>query len=263
MEVLDVDKENCQISLNNNGKSKLPYAVESLLLLDNTLLCNIEPDNESHVFSEICKPLREFNEMPQASKEQVQSIVTTSSEVSSSVSSKMDDWQDKTLMNEIFAQFDSQTEEIVPESCNNISSFDIFDTFDKEDTNSELGNVDKNVEKASLDQLCKNILHQDELMNVSCLHITNFGDDTLEDGFFKKDDKDGSPILKTKSRILNECKILKKKTRLNNVSTSKGIENKTDSTNYSSFYGLSSNVKKLIQEIKGICELYRKFTIIN
>ncbi|XP_036138316.1 helicase POLQ-like isoform X2 [Monomorium pharaonis] len=249
----DADKENCKISL-KNGESKLPYAVESLLMLDNTLLCNIEPDNGLHISSETTKPIQEFNESSvQAFKKQEASKATTSVKVFPNVN----EWQDKTLMNQIFAQFDSQTEEeIAPESCNNISSFDMFDTFYKEDPNSELVNIDHNTEETSLDQLHKNTLHQDVLMsNASCLHITNFGDYTLEESVFKRDNTVGSPILKTKSRTLNECKIFKKRLRLNDdESVSKEMEKKT---NCLSFYGLSDTVKKLIQEIKGICELYQ------
>ncbi|KYN36744.1 Helicase POLQ-like protein [Trachymyrmex septentrionalis] len=259
MEALNDDKENRQISLNNNGRSKSPCAVESLLLLDNTLLCNIEPDNGLYVSVDTPQPFQEYNETAQVSKESLQSVATnaTSSKISFSVSLNANEWQDKTLMNQIFAQFDSQNEEeINSESCSNISNYDIFDTFYKEDTRSDLDNVDQNVEKA--DQLHKNVLHQDKLMDASCLHITNFGDDTLEDNDFKKDAKDSSPILKTKSRPLNECKILKKKPRFSNdVLVPKEAKNKTNFINCSSFYGLPDTVKKLIQEVKGICELYQ------
>ncbi|KAG5320009.1 HELQ Helicase, partial [Acromyrmex heyeri] len=255
MEASNDGKEN-QISLNNNGRSKSPCAVESLLLLDNTLLCNIEPDNELYVSVDTCQPFQEHDETAQVSKESLQSVATnaTASCKIFSVSPNANEWQDKTLMNQIFAQFDSQNEEeINSESCNNISNYDIFDTFYKEDTRSDLDNVDQNVEKA--DQLHKNVLHKDKLIDASYLHITNF-DDTLEDNDFKKDDKDSSPILKTKSRPLNECKILKKKLRFSN-DVLKEAKNETNSTNCSSFYGLPDTVKKLIQEVKGICELYQ------
>ncbi|KYN20541.1 Helicase POLQ-like protein [Trachymyrmex cornetzi] len=257
MEALNDGKENRQI-LNNNGRSKSPCTVESLLLLDNTLLCNIEPDNGLYVPVDTRQYFQEHNETAQVSKESLQSVATDAT-VSSKifcVSPNANEWQDKTLMNQIFAQFDSQNEEeINSESCNNISNYDIFDTFYKEDTRSDLDNIDQNVEKVY--QLRKNILHQDKLMDASCLHITNFGDNTLEDNDFKKDDKDRSPILKTKSRPLNQCKILKKKLRFSNdVPIPKGTKNETNST-YSSFYGLPDTVKKLIQEVKGICELYQ------
>lgn len=263
MELLDSsNKENRKIFLNNSGRSKSPHAVESLLLLDNTLLCNIEPDSGSYISLETCKPFQEFNSSTQ---EQVQNVTTgaaVSSRVSPNVSSN--EWQDKTLMNEIFAQFDSQNEEEIIPECNNISNLDIFDTFCKEDINSQLGNVNQNIGQASLGQLHKSTSHRDELMNVSCLHITNFDDDTLHGSFKKDDNKDGSPVLKTKPRTLNECKILRKKLCLNDaVSMSKKTESETDSTNCSSFYGLPDTVKKLVQEIKGICELYRKFAIVN
>ncbi|EGI68760.1 Helicase POLQ-like protein [Acromyrmex echinatior] len=254
MEASNDGKEN-QISLNNNGRSKSPCAVESLLLLDNTLLCNIEPDNGLYVSVDTCQPFQEHDETAQVSKESLQSIATASCKISFSVSPNANEWQDKTLMNQIFAQFDSQNEEeINSENCNNISNYDIFDTFYKEDTRSDLDNVDQNVEKA--DQLHKNVLHKDKLIDASYLHITNFGDDTLEDNDFKKDDKDNSPILKTKSRPLKECKILKKKLRFSN-DVLKEAKNETNSTNCSSFYGLPDIVKKLIQEVKGICELYQ------
>ncbi|KYQ59297.1 Helicase POLQ-like protein [Trachymyrmex zeteki] len=257
MEALNDGKENRQISL-NNGRSKSPYAVESLLLLDNTLLCNIESDNGLYVSVDTHQPFQEHNETMQVSKESLQNVAinaTASPKISFSVSPNVNEWQDKTLMNQIFAQFDSQNEEeINSESYNNISNYDIFDTFCKEDTKSDLDNVDQNVEKA--DQLYKNVLHQDKLMGASCLHITNFGDNTLEDNDFKKDDRDSSPILKTKSRPLNECKILKKKLRFSN-DVSKETKHKTDFTNCSSFYGLPDTVKRLIQKVKGICELYQ------
>ncbi|KAG5328374.1 HELQ Helicase, partial [Acromyrmex charruanus] len=255
MEASNDGKEN-QISLNNNGRSKSPCAVESLLLLDNTLLCNIEPDNELYVSVDTCQPFQEHDETAQVSKESLQSVATNATANCKifSVSPNANEWQDKTLMNQIFAQFDSQNEEeINSESCNNISNYDIFDTFYKEDTRSDLDNVDQNVEKA--DQLHKNVLHKDKLIDASYLHITNF-DDTLEDNDFKKDDKDSLPILKTKSRPLNECKILKKKLRFSN-DVLKEAKNETNSTNCSSFYGLPDTVKKLIQEVKGICELYQ------
>ncbi|XP_012054135.1 PREDICTED: helicase POLQ-like [Atta cephalotes] len=262
MEALNDGKENRLISLNNNGRSKSPCAIESLLLLDNTLLCNIEPDNGLYVSVDTRQSFQEHNETAQVSKESLQSVATNataSSKISFSVSPNVNEWQDKTLMNQIFAQFDSQNEEeINSESCNNISNYDIFDTFYKEDTRFDLNNVNQNVEKA--DQLHKNVLHQDKLMDASYpyLHITNFGDDTLKDNDFKKDDKDSSPILKTKSRSLNECKSLKKKLRFSNdVLIPKEAKNETNSTNCSSFYGLSDTVKKLIQEVKGICELYQ------
>ncbi|KYM99877.1 Helicase POLQ-like protein [Cyphomyrmex costatus] len=257
MEALNDDKKDRQTSLNDNGRSKSPYTVEFLLQLDNTLLCNIEPDNGLHASVNSCQPFQELNEATQGSRTLVQNVATnatTSSKISFSVSPNMNEWQDKTLMNQIFAQFDSQNEEeiISSESCNNISNYDIFDTFYKEDTRFELDNVDQNVEEAN--QLHKNVSHQ-ELMSASCLHITNFGDDTLENDHFKKDNN--SPILKTKSRSLNKCKILKKKLCFsNNVSILKETKNETNLTNYSSFYGLSDNVKKLIKEVKGIRELY-------
>ncbi|XP_077272172.1 mutagen-sensitive 301 isoform X1 [Temnothorax americanus] len=265
MEALDYDKENREISWNNNGRPKSPYIFESLLLLDNSLLCNLEPENGLRVSSDTCEPFREHNDgsMAQASERQVQNVATdatTGAKVSSDVSLNMNEWQDRTLMNQIFAQFDSQNEEeIVLENCNDISNFDMFDTFCKEDTNSESGNnVDQNVEKAPSNQLHKGTSYQGESMNLSYLHITNFGDDTFKDSSFKKNDsRESSPILKTKPRNLSECKILRKKPRLNGAAlVSKEAEKETDSTNCSSFYGLPDTVKKLIHEVKGISELY-------
>lgn len=262
MEVLDGDRKNRRESFDNNGRPKSPHTVESLLLLDNSLLYDVEPDNGLHIPSETNEPFQELDDsVVQASKRQ-RNDAKVSSKVSFSASSNVNEWQDKTLMNQVFAQFDSQNaEEIVSENCNNISDFDMFDTFCKEDMNSELG---QNVEEASLSQrksLHKNLSYQDELMNVSCLHITNFGDTVLKNSPVKKNDiGEGSPILKAKPRILNECKIAKKKFRLNNaVSVSKKVENEIGSTNRSSFYDLPDTVEKLIQEVKGICELYRKF----
>lgn len=158
MEVLDDDKENRKISLNSSERSKSPYTIESLLLLDNSLLCNLEPDNGSHIPSEMCEPFREFNDsVAQAFKTQ-KNVTAADSKVPPSVSPNMNEWQDKTLMNQIFAQFDSQNEEeIVSENCNNISNFDMFDTFCEESTNSELNNINQKVEEASLNQLQKYI----------------------------------------------------------------------------------------------------------
>lgn len=270
MEVPDGDEENREKSLGDNGRPRSPY--ESLLLLDNSLLYDIEPDNGLHIPSETCKPFRQpDNSVAQASKRQRDAATdaTASSRVSPGVASNTSEWQDKTLMNQVFAQFDSQdTKEIVPEDCNNVSDFDIFDyTFCKEDVNSELDeNVGRNVETSlSRHKNLHKSISQDELINVSSLHITNLGENILEDSSFEKDDiREGSPILKTKSRILSECKIAKKKVRLNNAaSESKKVENATDSTNCPSFYDLSNTVKRLIQEVKGICELYRKFAIAH
>ncbi|XP_039302244.1 helicase POLQ-like isoform X2 [Solenopsis invicta] len=256
----DDNKENHKIFFNNSRRSKSPFAVESLLMLDNTLLCNIEPDNGLHISSETSKHLQEFNgSVAQTIKEHADDATASSKILSeTSGSSYMNEWQDKTLMNQIFAQFDSQTEEEIAPESNNISNFDMFDTSYKENTNTELGNAAQNVEKAFLSQKNKSISHKDDLMSAPCLHITNFGDYTLEESHFKKIDSDGSPILKTKSRTLIECKTLKKRLCLNDdISISKKLEKETESTNSSSFYGLSDTVKKLIQEVKGICELYQ------
>lgn len=256
MEVPDGGKENREKSPGDNVRPESPYTIESLLLLDNSLLYDVEPDNGSYVPSETCEPFREPDNSVARATERQRNVATINSGVSG-VASNPNEWQDKTLMNQVFAQFDSP-KEIAPEDCDNISDFDTFDMFCKED--SEL-----NVEEASLGRhknLHESISHRDELINVSCLHITNFGD-TLENSPLEKDSvKEGSPIIKTKPRILNECKIAKKKFRLNNAA-SKEIEDATDSTNCSSFYGLSDTAKRLIQEVKGICELYRKFAITS
>ncbi|XP_070528849.1 helicase POLQ-like isoform X2 [Cardiocondyla obscurior] len=254
-------------------RSKSPYTVESLLLLDDSLLCNIQPDNGLHITSDTSSPYPECNDsMAQAPKSQVQALQTlqtnvtdpttsSKSKVSPSVSPDMNQWQDRTLMDQIFAQFDSQKEEeVVSESCNNISNIDMFDTFYKEDVQSELGNINQNVEGASLNQSCKNVSPRDDLINVSCLHVTNFGEYTLEDDSYVKDkDKEKSPILKIKPNISIKSKNAKKKLRLNDAALmSKETNRETEaSVNYSFFYGLSDTVKKIIQEVKGICELYQ------
>lgn len=268
MEVSD-GKENCKIFLENDRRQKSPHSIESLLLLDNTLLCNIEPDN-SILAPRTCSETYDSSEKQnvsaaQISKEQMQNIktnATAGSKESQSVSPNINEWQDKSLMNQVFAQFENE-KEIVPKDYSNIS-FDIFDTFCKEDTNFELSNVkDQSVENTSLDEANKNILCQDKLANISYLCITNF-DDTLEDSPFKEeDDKDKSLILKSKSRSLNEYEKPRKQLRLRNIELrSETAKNEnTSSTKCSLFYDLPHTVKKLIKEIKGIYELYRKLQL--
>ncbi|CAL1683577.1 unnamed protein product [Lasius platythorax] len=232
---------------------------------DNTLLCNIEPDN-SILAPRTCSETYDSSEKQnvsaaQISKEQMQNIktnATVGSKESQSVSPNINEWQDKSLMNQVFAQFENE-KEIVPKDYSNIS-FDIFDTFCKEDTNFELSNVkDQSVENTSLDEANKNILCQDKLANISYLCITNF-DDTLEDSPFKEEDnKDKSLILKSKSRSLNEYEKPRKQLRLRNIELrSETAKNEnTSSTKCSLFYDLPHTVKKLIKEIKGIYELYQ------
>ncbi|XP_011871560.1 PREDICTED: helicase POLQ-like [Vollenhovia emeryi] len=254
MEVLGDDKENCRVSFDKSGRPGSPYTVESLLLLDNSLLCNIEPDHGAHVPSGTFRPLREFSEPQSASRAAEVRCVATAS----SGSPGANEWQDKTLMDQVFAQFDSQDqlEEAAPEGCGNISGFDMFDTFCEEPANSGPDSAERNAEEAALNQLREAALYQDEL-SASCFCITSFGDDTLGDGPFERDArKVPSPVLNNKPAISSESKILRKKPRLNDAA-SKGAEIEADPANCSSFYGLSNTVKKLIQEVKGICELYQ------
>ncbi|XP_011645819.1 helicase POLQ-like [Pogonomyrmex barbatus] len=262
MELADDNKENHEISLNNSKRSESSHAVESLLSLDNTLLCNIEPDNgllihseESYGFS------RQFSaSVVPVFKNQTQNVAIDTAATSPRVSPNINEWQAKTLMNQVFAQFDSQNEkEVIHENCNNISSLDLFNTFCKENTNSESDNINQNFEEIFLDQLHKNTSHENSLTNASCLNIINFDDNILEDGPSEKvDNRKDSPILKAKPRTPNKCKILKKRLRLNDaVPISKETKNKTDFTNCSSFYDLPNTVKKFMQEVKGICELYQ------
>ncbi|XP_050447937.1 helicase POLQ-like [Cataglyphis hispanica] len=259
MEISD-DKENHKIFLENDRRQKSPHAVESLLLLDNTLLCNIEPDNsifDLHTCSETYDSSQKHNvSAAQVSKGQMQNTKTSStvpSKISQSVSPNINKWQDESLMNQVFAQFELQEENVLKD-CSNIS-FDVFDTFCKEDTNSESSNVnDQSIKKTSLDEENINISSQDRLANISYLYITNFDNDTLEDSHFK--DVDKSPILKSKSKSLNEYKKPRKQLCLKNVELKSKNEN-INSTKCSLFYDLPHTVKKLIQEIKGIYELYQ------
>ncbi|KAM0724825.1 Helicase POLQ-like [Formica fusca] len=266
MEVSD-NKENNKIFLENDRRQKSPHAVESLLLLDNTLLCNIETDNSIfalHSCSETYDSSQKHNvSATQVFKGQMQNTKispTVPSKVSQNVSPNINKWQDESLMNQVFAQFELQDEkEIVLKDCSNISSFDVFDTFCKEDTNSESSNVnDQSIEKTSLSEANTNISCQDRLANMSNLYITNFDDDTLEDSRVKED-VHKSPILKSKSKNLDEYKKPRKQLRLRNVELkSETAKNENiSSTKCSLFYDLPHIVKKLIQEIKGIYELYQ------
>ncbi|XP_014480295.1 PREDICTED: helicase POLQ-like isoform X2 [Dinoponera quadriceps] len=178
------------------------------------------------------------------------------------VSSNLNDWQEKSLMNEVFAQFDSQNEEIVPD---NVASFDIFDTFCKEDTSPKPTNVyqAENTKKTSLDKANTANIHKDESNNLSCLYITNFDDDIMEEGAVcsskQNDDKDKSPVIQSKVRSLNKFNLPKKKLRLNDI-IPKLEDTKSKDTNSAEcpmFYGLPDIIKKLIQEAKGISELYQ------
>jgi len=265
MEILD--KENCKIFLENDKRQKSPHAVESLLSLDNTLLCNIESDNSIlalHTCSERYDSSQKHNVLvTQVSKTQMQNTKTSptvSSKISQSVSPNINEWQDESLMNQVFAQFEDE-KEIVLKDCSNIDiSYDVFNTFCKEDTNSELSNVKEQIiGKVSLDEASENISSQDKLTNISYLYITNFNDDTLENSSCKKDG-DKSPTLKSKSRSLNEYSKPKKQLRLKNIelNSEMKINENTSPTKCSIFYDLPLTVKKLIQEIKGINELYRK-----
>ncbi|XP_025267746.1 helicase POLQ-like [Camponotus floridanus] len=260
------DKENCKIFLENDKRQKSPHAVESLLLLDNTLLCNIESDNSIlavHTCSEMYDSSQKHNvSVTQVSKRQMQNTKTSptvSSKISQSVSSNINEWQDESLMNQVFAQFEDERE-IVLKDCSNIDiSYDVFNTFCKKDTNSELSNVkDQIIGKVSLDEACENISSQDKLTNISYLYITNFNDDTLQNSSCKKD-SDKSPILKSKSRSLNEYSKPKKQLCLKNIelNSEMKINENTSPTKCSIFYDLPLTVKKLIQEIKGINELYQ------
>jgi hypothetical protein len=209
MKMSDNDEKNYKTTLNNNSRPKSPgIVVESLLSLDNTLLCNIETDSElqnsfeTYITSQKCSdPIPQHS---QVSKEQVQNDATTLLKISQTKSPELNEWQDKSLMDQIFAQFDSQDKKEC--SCND-----------------------------------------------SSLHIS----DTL----CKEEDQNKSPILKTKSKTFKEYKIPKKKLCLYESEKSRSEKIKNSESNYmehSSFYGLSISVKNIIQEVKGICELYRK-----
>lgn len=132
--------------------------------------------------------------------------------------------------------------------------------------NYNVADVCPNIVQESLDKADPNILHQDNVTDTSNLHIINFGDDSLVNGshlsFSKiEDNQYKSPILKTKCRTLKKCNIPRKKLRLcDSESKSEGIRSREPRfLEHSSFYGLSDGMKKVIQEVKGISELYRKF----
>jgi len=211
MKMSDNNEKNYKTILSNNSRPKSPeIVVESLLSLDNTLLCNIETDSElqnsfeTYVTSQKCSD--SIPQHLQVSKEQIQND-TTLLKISQTKSPDFNEWQDKSLMDQIFAQFDSQ---------------------DRKEYN------------------CNSSLH-------------------ISDTLCKEEEENKSPILKTKSKTFKEYKIPKKKLCLyeSEKSKSEKIKNKTKNSesNYveHSFYGLSITVKNIIQEVKGICELYRKF----
>lgn len=269
----DYDKDEHSNYLNNSRRSEYPHTNESLLSLDNTLLCDIEAD--SRLYTSISTSSQERNSsMAEVSKQDIKTngtAIPKATRDKSSDSNNLNNWQEKTLMNQVFAQFDSQNEEIASDNCGNITSLDIFDMFSKEDTSPKPANVclAKSTENTSLDEPNTSNLHKDEL-NVSCLHITNFGDDTMEEGCFisspkQNDDQDKSPIIQSKFRPLDKSNIPRKKLCLNDI-TLKSEQRRNKNTNpmeYPIFYGLPDTVKKFIQEVKGICELYRMFSFIN
>ncbi|XP_020293025.1 helicase POLQ-like [Pseudomyrmex gracilis] len=277
MEGPDDEKENKKnVFLNNNNnnrRSKSPNAIDTLLSLDDTLLCNVEAESGLH--TSFRKFSQEYDSCS-ASEEEWTARRSTAVKIapinnmSKSRSVSPNEWLDRSLMNQVFAQFDSQNEEnIFVNNCdNNISNFNIFDTFCKDDAlnRSESHNVkplsesNQNVERTTSDNNSK--LHEDKsFTNIPCLSITNFGDDILM-GNSEDDNRENnkSPVLTGKCKSATRCKIPKKRLRLIDSPSKKTEENKETTSSESSssaFYGLSDAVKKLIQETKGIRYLYQ------
>lgn len=252
----------------DNKRFEYPHTNESLLSLDNTLLCNIDADSGLHISTTF---VQECNgSMTKVCKEDITTNETA--KITRGISSDLNDWQDKSLMNQVFAQFDSQDEnENTPDKCGNITNLDIFDTFYKEDISLKPANIYplEETAKTSLDKSGTSNFHKDESNNLSCLYITNFDDDTIKEDSFvrssKQNEKDKSPIIQSKFRPLNKRNLPRKKLRLNDI-TLTSEETRKENINpieYPVFYGLPDIVKKLIQEVKGICELYRMFPILN
>lgn len=257
----------------DNNRSESPHSNESLLSLDNTLLCNIESDSDVHIsttFSEECS-----GSIAKVCKKNIKTNEITVSEITQGISSDLNVWQDKSLMNQVFAQFDSQNEkENTPDKCEDIINLDIFNTFYKEDLTPKPVNVclPENTAKTSLGKPDINNVHKIKLNSSSCLHITNFGDDTMrEDSFVclskendkdispNENDKNKSPVIQSKFKSLSKCNLPRKKLCLNDITLISEETKDTNPREYSMFYGLSNIVKKLIQEVKGISKLYRMF----
>lgn len=277
MEGSDDEKENKKnIFLNNNARrSKSPNAIDTLLSLDDTLLCNVETDSGLHTSFKTFS--QEYDSCSAIKEEWTRSTAVKTAPInnmSKSRSVSPNEWLDRSLMNQVFAQFDSQNEEnIFVNNCDNISNLNIFDTFCKDDApnRSESHNVkplsesNQNVERTASDNNSK--LHEDKsFTNMPCLSITNFGDDTLiSNSEDNNRENSKSPVLTGKCKSAMKCKIPKKRLRLIDSPSKKTEENKETSSTESSttaFYGLSDTVKKLIQEIKGIRYLYRKVALI-
>lgn len=258
-------EERSKICLNNSNRgSKSPHAIESLLSLDNTLLCSVETGSE----------LSQEHDDPTTGVMRTQRDKvdgTPAYKIRRSVSPDANEWQDRTLMDQVFAQFDLQNEkvEIASDSYGSINGSDIFDTFYKEDANPEPVDIRTAESAAGTKCLSKpntTNMSQDELFRMSGLNISNFGDDSLKDDCFelplkpKVDDK--SPVLETKFNALYKCKFPRKKLRLNDTTLkSEQVKSEEIHSTECLFYGLSDAVKKLIQEVKGIHELYRKLDI--
>ncbi|RLU26959.1 hypothetical protein DMN91_000758 [Ooceraea biroi] len=265
----DNDEKNNKTALSDERKPKSSQIiVESLLSLDNTLLCNVETDSELHSASETYNASEKLSgsAMQIFEEQQTQDVKTDATVVSKTlqnISPGLNEWQDKSLMDQVFAQFDLQDKEEVISSSHDNTSLHMFDTLYKEDYNQS--NMCLNIERRSSDKADANVSQRDKLINnISYLHITNFGSDTLESdshaSFPKIEDKqDKSPILKTKCRTLKEYKVPRKKLCLYDLeSKSEKVQNKgSSSVEHSSFYGLPDIIKKLIQDVKGIRELYQ------
>ncbi|XP_032687366.1 helicase POLQ-like isoform X2 [Odontomachus brunneus] len=229
----DYNKEKHDNYFDNSKRFEYPHTDESLMSLDNTLLCNIDASSGLHISTTF---VQECN------------------------SSMANICKEDTIPNRIAVS------KITRDKCDNITSMDVFDTFYEEDISPKPVNVHlfEKTAKTSLDKPDTSNFHKNKSNNLSCLYITNFTDDTMrEDNFLcspKQNEKDKSPVIQSKFKSLNKHKkIPRKKLCLNDITLTSEETRKenTNSTECSMFYGLPDIVKKLIQEIKGICELYQ------
>lgn len=248
------EEERHKSSLNDNRRSISPYTVESLLSLDNTLLCSVETDGE-------------YTEGHNSSIGTVQTEGVKADITSRSVSPDTNEWQDESLVDQIFAQFYSQNEEeIVLDTCDNVTSSHLSC---KENVNAEpikIHSVESTQKKCPIE--LDTSVSYNKASKISCLNV-NFDNDILKDDSFSyssnhNNNNDRSPVIQTKFRTLNKHKISRKRLRLNDTMLKSGEtdDKKMSSTKDYLFYGLSDTVKKLIQEIERIQELYRKFDVI-
>lgn len=109
---MSTDEKNDKTALSGNRKQESPeIIVESLLSLDNTLLCNVDTDSELHNSFETSNFSKNHSKSTkQLLKEQTQNVDLDMAvlNTSQSTSPNLNEWVNKSLMDQIFAQFDSQ-----------------------------------------------------------------------------------------------------------------------------------------------------------